>query len=167
MKKRNSFWRLIIIVFVIVIGRFVVLQHLWNSSDMIYAIAIVKGKGGGAGPSKHIYHYQINDKKYTGSSYEIQQGEKYIVVLPSKHKSSSELVTTIKINYSEISDQPPGGWAECPINEDGSIKEKYKRKSVSGKTEENKKTGIELSAKDSAQVTKDGIEYLKKHKLLN
>ena len=163
MKNRNSFHRLILIIFVIVIGRFVLLQYCWSSSEMIYAIAIVKGKRGGAGPSKHIYHYQINDMEYTGSSYDIHQGERYIVVLPSKRKSSSELITTMNIDFSEISPQPPGGWTECPIHEDGSIKEKYKRHKKKEQTEENQITGVEFSAQDSAQVTKSSVDFLKQH----
>jgi hypothetical protein len=134
---------------------------------MIYAIAIVKGKGGGAGPSKHIYHYQIHEKEYTGSSYDLQQGERYIVVLPSKRKSSSELITTMNIDYSKISPQPPGGWTESPINEDGSIKEKYKRHKKEEQTEENQITGVEFSAQDSAQITKESVEFLKQHTLPN
>lgn len=144
-------------------------QIKWKNSAKIYCIGYVYDVTYTRNMYYAMYSFRINDEKKLG---EQGKGKKlinkhFIVEVVKNSTRMSRIPIQYPVNPNSLVPQPPGGWAECPINEDGSIKEKYKRKSVSGKTEENQKTGIELSAKDSAQVTKDGIEYLKKHKLSN
>lgn len=156
---------IVIVIFSIVSLKSVINnRYVWHTSDKIFAIGNVNEKEfRGAGPSSNRYTFNLNGKQYQGigwGSTFIKQGEYYIVIVAEKDPTINDVQIQIPINPSLLVPQPPDGWTECPINEDGSIKEKYKRHKQKEQTEENQITGVEFSAQDSAQVTKESIEFL-------
>jgi len=142
-------------------------REKWEQADKIYAIAHVTGKLSGTGPARDKYSYKINNTSYFGADYHLMQGSYYIIEVMLNDYNNHNLLIEKKVSPNDIFPQPPGGWTECPINEDGSIKEKYKRHKTKEQTEDNQISGVEFSAQDSVQVTKGSIEFLNKYKPQN
>jgi hypothetical protein len=146
-------------------------RYVWHTSGKIFVIGSVNEKEfRGAGPSSNKYTFKLNGNQYQGigwGSTLVKQGEYYIVVVAKKDPTINDVQIQFPINPKLLVPQPPDGWTESPINEDGSIKEKYKRHKKEEQTEENQITGVEFSAQDSAQITKESVEFLKQHTLPN
>ena len=146
-------------------------RYVWHTSGKIFAIGSVNEKEfRGAGPSSNRYTFNLNGEQYRGigwGSTLVKQGEYYIVIVAEKDPTINDVKIQIPINPGLLVPQPPGGWTECPINEDGSIKEKYKRHKTKEQTEEYQISGVEFNAQDSTQVTKGSIEFLNQYKPQN
>ncbi len=139
-KKYSSTWTIIacaLVVFCI----FFYKQYYWDNSEIKYAIGKVKGfSPGGAGPSIPKYTYKINNKEYIGKKYNIIQDKYYIIAIPTKRFDFNVIEIEIPINPNDLVRQPPEGWNECPINKDGTIKAKYRRRDKNGNIIKSKPT---------------------------
>ncbi|RCW29992.1 hypothetical protein [Marinilabilia salmonicolor] len=140
-----------------------------ENSGKKYAIAYIYDFRCDTGPfPTGLGKFYINDKKYrTDIPHGSERLNKYFIVqFVKNHPKISEIKIEVSINPAHLVPQPPGGWTECPINENGSIKEKYKSKKGKEATEKTEVKGIEHSPKESVPVTKETIEFLKKNNLL-
>lgn len=139
----------------------------WKNSTKRYAVGFVNKKTsqGTAGVFGE-YSFLIKETKYFGEvgNENINFNKFFIVEFIDENPKRNRISIHHTIDPEKLVPQPPGGWTECPINEDGSIKEKYKRHKTKEQTEENQITGVEFSAQDSAQVTKSSVDFLKQHK---
>lgn len=164
--KETFFYSAILIGLVI----YIIVGSIYKEkSEKKYAIAYIFDfrVGTGSLPVGRGRFY-VNNKGYrTSISNGIERLNKYFIVefvVNAPRLCGIEI--EIPIDPAHLVPQPPGGWDECPINKDGSIKEKYKSKKGKEATEKNEVKGIEHSPKESVPVTKETIELLKKNNLL-
>src|SRR5690554_505825 len=87
----------------------------------------------------------------------------YITEFVANSPRMSAIKIKTPIDPQSIVPQPPGGWTECPINEDGSIKEKYKRHKTKEQTEQYQISGVGFNVQDSTQVPTGSIDLLKQY----
>ncbi len=121
------------IAFLLLIIAFLVYTNIttkksWEDSEKLYAIAFVKGKVSGSGPSREKYIYTIESKKYDDCKYNLIQDKYYIVTILKDDFSKNSIEVEIPVDPTKLLPQPLNGWKECPINEDGTIKEKFRIK---------------------------------------
>lgn len=164
---KSIFGRSVFLVLIIFISYIVFNNISWRIAARNFAVGLVykKTSHGTAGVigeysfriKEKVYFGEIGNANVTFNKYFIVE---FIVDKPKRNRISIQQ----PIDPQSIVPQPPGGWTECPINEDGSIKEKYKRHKKEEQTEDNQISGVEFSTQDSAQVTKGFIEFLKQHK---
>ena len=152
----------------VVLSIYFIVSYIYaENSELGYAIVFIYDFQSVRGPSPTgLGEFHVNDKKYRASISDGSKrvGQYYITEFVANCPRMNAIKIKTPIDPQSIVPQPPGGWTECPINEDGSIKEKYKRHKKEEQTEDNQISGVEFSAQDSAQVTKASIEFLKQHK---
>ena len=152
----------------VVLSIYFIVSHIYaKNSELGYAIVFIYDFQSVRGPSPiGLGEFHVNDKKYMAkiSDGHKRVGQYYITEFVANSPRMNAIKIKTPIDPQNLVPQPPGGWTECPINEDGSIKEKYKRHKKKEQTEENQITGVEFSAQDSAQVTKSSVDFLKQHK---
>ncbi len=134
-----------IILLSIVISVIIVIGYkknsTWNKAEKKYALAFVKGLvGGGAGPSQDRYTYVLANITYVGKKYSLKQKRYYIVTVLDSDFSAKSIEIKYPVDRNILVPQPPEGWDECPINEDGTIKAKYRRRDKNGNIIKSKPT---------------------------
>ncbi len=163
MKKKLPF----VILFTVVL---IIILHLtykrvtWNNSDKIFVIGLVDGKQGGNGPARDRYSYIIKDIKYFGAGYDLEQKCYYIVKVLDKDYSRHGILIKKTVDPNDLVPQPPEGWDECPINEDGTIKAKYRRRDKNGniiKSKPTDKSSIEKKKnKDEEEIDEQALDLI-------
>ncbi len=105
---------------------------MWETSTKGYTLAYVydleyhsRGEYNGKYQfkiGKATYKGKVNHGKDKHLQYFIAE---FIIEVPKTNRINIE----IPVNPKSLTAQPPEGWTECPINKDGTIKEKFKAKS--------------------------------------
>ncbi len=121
----------LVTIFLAIIAYVIYGQFLWKYEPKSYAIGYVYDAFSirGAGPLGKFY-ITVNGKRYEGT---VKNGfeninKHFIVEFISSTPRACDIAIEKSVNYHHLTPQPPEGWTECPINEDGSIKEKFRAK---------------------------------------
>ena len=161
-----------ILVFSILLGFAVYIsfgQIKWKISTKLYCIGYVHDLNYSRNMHYAKYTFKINNENISGEQGNGKEllNNHYIIEVVKNQARMNRISIQQPIDPQSIVPQPPGGWTECPINKDGSIKEKYKRHKTKEQTEEYQISGVEFNAQDSTQVTKGSIEFLNQYKPQN
>ncbi len=129
-----------------------------NKSNKNYGLAYVYNVRSERGPGLiGDYNFTIKSKKFAGTIGDGKQNfKKYFVVeFVKKTPWLCGIKIEIPINPNDLVPQPPEGWDECPINEDGSIKDKYKRRDKNGNIIKSKSVPKPSQKKKNSKVDED------------
>ncbi len=154
----------ILYAILITIAIYSIVSHLYRinvkkHSIKCYAIGYIYdyiSLKGSSHPGK--YYYYINKSQYKGSTSDNgdRNLKKYFIVEVLKEKPGwSDIKIEIPINPSNLIPQPPEGWNECPINEDGTIKDKYKRRDKNGNVIKSKSVPKPSQKKKNSKLDED------------
>lgn len=146
MKKRKKFDTQTIVIYgllaLFVLYCIVVYNYRINA-DKRYALGYAYET-----TSSHAYpllkiKYKINNKGYTTDTKGKENIHKFFIV---ECVENAVWIGTVEIKIpidpNLLEEQPYGGWEECPINENGSIKKKYRRRDSQGNIINPESTGI-------------------------
>ncbi len=106
-------------------------QIEWKIKTKKYAIAYVFKIHSVRGPGpRGDYLFTINDEEYKGT---VENGNKklhkfFIVEFIEGTPRMNRIVIEKPLKRHLLIPQPSGGWQECPINENGTIKKKFRVK---------------------------------------
>ncbi len=106
-------------------------QIRWEVTSKSYAIAYVfKSQAGVGAITDGYYFYSINNKRYEGTVERgnVNLNKYFIVEIISSNPKLSRIEIEKSIKPDLLIPQPKEGWEECPINKNGTIKEKFRVK---------------------------------------
>ncbi len=103
----------------------------WKTEKKRYAVGYVYDIQSirGAGPMG-VFYMKINGKRYEGTvgHGNTNVNKHFIVEFVENTPRMCRIVIEKPIKRYQLVPQPPGGWEECPIKENGAIKEKFRAK---------------------------------------